>query len=102
MGLFKLQQHPESRDEGVIVNGRDYFREGERELGIEGLDPATINRDHQSDESNVGPAHSRAGGDLSHYDLKELDEQEIADRRRRSEEFLKQPVEHFPAEESDS
>jgi hypothetical protein len=101
MGIFKLQGNTES-PAPPDLDGREYFREAERELGIEDLDPAAVREQSEDSDLESGPATSQRGGDLSHHDLEQLDEAEIAKRRRQSEEFLKQEEEHFPAEEEQS
>jgi DNA-binding transcriptional regulator YdaS (Cro superfamily) len=74
------------------MNGREYFAKWERKLHIEGADPASL---------KPGALESRVGGNISTRDLKRLTPEEIQESRKLSEEFLKQPAEHFPAEEEE-
>lgn len=93
MGIFKLKpgtEHPAPE----TLNGREYFREAERELGIEDADPDAV-----SETAPELPAPSPLGGDLTHRDTTQLDDSETKRRELASEEFLKQPAVHFPAEE---
>ena len=82
---------------GRKVNGRDYFLRAERELHIENLDAASVQEKSNSGGLPRGPSESRVGGRITR-DLKRLSPEETAERRRRSEEFLKRPATDFPAE----
>jgi hypothetical protein len=81
------------------MNGRRYFEEWENRLAIAGLDPASVQEDLPPLSVEPGPSESRVGGQITR-DLKRLTPEEIAERRERSESFLKQPIKHFPAEEA--
>lgn len=79
------------------VNGRRYFAEWARRLNLDSLDPDAV-QNLPSADLKTGPTASRRGGKVM-IDLIRLSPEEIAERRRLSEEFLKQPVEHVPAED---
>jgi hypothetical protein len=96
MGILKRSRRNAAGE--IHVNGREYFRRAERELRIENLDPAAIRKDLEPLALRDGSARSRVGGSIAH-NLKCLSPEGAAERRRRSERFLKQPDKHFPAEE---
>jgi hypothetical protein len=96
MGLLKLNSSASAG--GTAVNGREYFRNAAKELGISALDPVEIQKTGESIELKSGRRESRVGGRIAR-NIKHLNPEETADRRRRSERFLKQPDMNFPAEE---
>ena len=81
------------------MNGRAYFEALEQRMRIAGLDPATLIEAVPALDLPPGPRASRVGGSIT-TDLKRLTPEEIADRRERSEAFLREPVKRFPTEES--
>lgn len=85
------------RDRKQPMKGRDYFRKWACQLNIETMDPDAIQELPPLDVKH-GERKSKLGGRITR-DLKRLSPEEVAERRRLSEEFLKQPVEHVPAEE---
>lgn len=80
------------------MNGREYFKEAAQKLGISGLDPVAVQNSAKSEKLKPGNHESRVGGRITR-NLKRLTPEQTADRRRRSERFLKQPAESFPAED---
>jgi hypothetical protein len=86
--------------EGAAVNGRQYFERAARELGIADLDPVAVRESGKDLKLKSGKRESRAGGSIAR-NIKHLSPEETADRRRRSENFLKQPDAKFPVEEID-
>jgi hypothetical protein len=68
-------------------------------MRIAGLDPEAIREALPESDLPPGPRSSRVGGSIA-TDLKRLSAEETAERRRRSEAFLHEPVKHFPAEEA--
>ncbi len=81
------------------MNGRDYFRGKERELRIEGLDPAGVQKVAGPQDLKRGPRTSRVGGRIAN-DLKHLTAEETAQRQQRSKSFLSSPAKHFPADDA--
>lgn len=81
------------------VNGRDYFKSLERELGVQHLDPDAV-QELPPLEVKRGSVKSKLGGRIA-SDLEYLTPDEVAERKRLSEEFLKRPVERVPEEEAD-
>lgn len=96
MGLLKLNLKSDAGQ--VSMNGREYFREAAKNLGISGLDPVAVQKSGESEKLKPGKHESRVGGRIAR-NLKRLTPEETADHRRRSESFLKQPAISFPAEE---
>jgi hypothetical protein len=84
--------------DGLTVNGRAYFENAARELGLSELDSVAIQKSAEALELKPGRRESRFGGRIAR-NLKHLSAEETAERRRRSERFLKQPDQTFPAEE---
>jgi hypothetical protein len=91
---LKSQRHLGSQP----MNGRAYFQAAAREMGISDLDPVEVQRGSGGKDFKRGKKESRVGGWIAR-NLKHLTPEETAERRRRSEEFLKQADQVFPAEE---
>lgn len=81
------------------MNGREYFRGKERELQIEDLDPASVQKNDDYQGLKRGPRTSRVGGRIA-TDLKHLSAEETAKRQQRSKSFLSRPPKHFPADDA--
>lgn len=75
--------------------GRDYFGKLAREYRVESQDPDELTDSPPPTELKRGSSISRVGGRIA-KDLKRLEPEETEERRELSEEFLKQPVRHFP------
>lgn len=97
MGFFQLSS--KHRLGEMLVKGRDYFAREAESLGFSGQDPVTVRAGRNPKQLETGRRESRKGGRLAGRSLKHLSPEETAERRRKSEEFLKQPVVIFPAEE---
>lgn len=82
---------------GRMMDGRAYFKKWAKEYRLENLDPDVL-EEHRLTGLKRGPAESKLGGRITR-DLKHLLPEETARRRKVSEEFLKQPPVHFPADE---
>jgi hypothetical protein len=96
MAPFKLKS---SGSCGVpTMNGRAYFKNAAREMGLADLDPVELQKGSGSSDLKRGRRESRVGGWIAR-NLRHLTPAETADRRQRSEQFLKQPDLVFPAEE---
>lgn len=96
MGPFKLKSQTDL--DGQLMNGRAYFEDAAKELGLSGLDPVELQKGAGFGDLKKGRRESRVGGWIAR-NLKHLTPEETAERRRRSEQFLKQPDLVFPAEE---
>jgi hypothetical protein len=83
-----------------MTRGRAYFRKLEKDYAIEKLDPDALNDKPTTVPLKRGSAKSRVGGRLGHYDLTSLEPEETQSRIGQSEEFLKLPARHFPADEN--
>lgn len=90
-------QHSRRTRLGRMIDGRAYFKKWAKAYRLENLDPDVISEDRLTGLKH-GPAESKLGGRITR-DLKRLLPEEIARRRKVSEEFLKQPPIHFPADE---
>jgi hypothetical protein len=97
MGFVKLGKTASAGES--VVNGRQYFAQAAKELGIAGLDPVAVRKTEKRSELKTGRRESRKGGSLAHRNIRHLSPEETAERRRRSERFLTQPDTKFPAEE---
>lgn len=75
------------------MKGSEYFRVWAQRLGINDYSK-------QPEGLKVGAVESKLGGRITR-DLTRLSPEETAKRRRESEEFLKQPVQHVRAEGCD-
>lgn len=96
MGPFKLKSRTDC--DGPLMNGRNYFENAAKELGLVDLDPVELQKGSGSKDLKRGRRESRVGGWIAR-NLKHLTPEETAERRKRSEQFLKQPDLVFPAEE---
>jgi hypothetical protein len=83
------------------MNGRRYFEDAKRRMHLEDLDPDEIQEGAESLDLKPGPEASPVGGHLT-GGLKTLSAEDSASRHERSERFLKQPPQRFPAEEDGS
>lgn len=81
------------------MKGREYFEREAANLGFSGQDAVSVREGRAPEKLKDGRRESRKGGRLASRSLKHLTAEETAERRRRSEEFLKQPAVVFPAEE---
>lgn len=80
------------------MTGRAYFASAAKDLGLSGLDAVEIQSLDSSPDLKPGRKESKVGGRIAR-NLKHLSKEETAERRKRSERFLKQPDQVFPAEE---
>jgi hypothetical protein len=77
-------------------DGRAYFKQLASEYHIDGLDPDSI-AEKPLPRLKGGSAESKLGGRITR-DLKRVEANEAAERRKQSEEFLKRPARDFPAD----
>jgi hypothetical protein len=80
-----------------MINGRAYFGKWGKEYRLDRLDPDALSEVPLPPELQRGSTKSRVGGRIAH-DLERLEPAETEKRRKLSEEFLKRPAQHFPAD----
>lgn len=96
MALLKLKL--QSTAEAPSLNGRAYFEDAARELGLADLDPVELQKGSGAADLKRGRRESRVGGWIAR-NLRHLTPAETAERHLRSEQFLKQPDLVIPSEE---